>query len=495
MNAGTGLASRWVEMFPIVPYATPELSFSRRRRAETLAEALRGEKPELEAPERYRSLTPRAPVAAPAVHLDDQSGITSPKGTEATHFQDRARLRAEEGDYVVTALPAEEAYEAYCRERLGLGAVEWLTAEAEGNPRRLANHAMRDREVRRVLVRAMRREGLLYLHPYLGSKDVWELALALARGSRRPLQVLAPHPELARWVNDKVHFAEVVTRLLGERFVPETYEASSLSTLSDRVRELAQRKASLVVKLPGSAAGAGNVLLHGSDFVGRSLQEIHRELQILTEALGWRGETHLLVSAWTEGVLAAPSVQLWIPPLGVGDPVVEGLFEQRLEGQRFTGSRRAQLPRVLAQEIAVRSALLGLTFQHLGYVGRCSFDLVLASDRIEFIEANGRWGGTSTPMTLMNRLLGRWWDRPYVAQTLAVPGLERVGLAALLDVLHDKLFDAATARGDLVLFNPATVEARGHLSVIALGEDLDRASELVATEVRRRLEDLVGAKG
>ena len=478
-------------MFPVVPYLTPELSASRRRRAETLAEALRLERPELEIPDIYRSLVPGELVAAPAVHLDDQAAVTSPASTEATDFQDRARARAEGGDYVVTATPVDEAYEAYSRDTLGLGSVEWLTAHAEGNPRRLANHATRDREVRRALVRAVRKERLFYVHPYLGSTDVWELARKLERTSRRPLAVLAPHPQLARWVNDKVRFADVVTRLLGERFVPETDDASSLAVLCDRVRELARRNTSLVVKLPDSAAGAGNVLLDAADFVGRPLEEIHAELRTLTETLNWHGESHLLVSAWTEDVLAAPSTQLWIPPLGRGDPIVEGLFEQKLEGHRFTGSRRAQLPRVVAQEIADRSALLALTFQLLGYVGRCSFDLVLAGDRIEFIEANGRWGGTSTPMTLMNRVLGSWWERPYVAQSVVEAGIERVGFPEILKTFRDRLYDATTREGDVVLFNPTSVRGRGVVNLVALADELDAANDLIATDVRPRLRELV----
>ena len=476
-------------MFPVVPYLTPSLSPSGRRRAETLADALRSERPELVVPEIYRSLVPSELPLAPAVHLDDQSAITSPSRSQATYRQGRARCRAEDGDYVVTTSPEDPAYEPYCETMLALGKVCWLTAKAEGNPRRLANHAMRDRDVRRELTRAIRREGLLYVHPYMGSTDVWELARALESATRRPVKVLAPHPELTRWVNDKVHFADVVTRLLGERFVPETHDASSLSVLSDRVRALAQEGTSLVIKLPDSAAGAGNVLVRTVRFRHRSLEEIHAELRDLMETLNWRGESHLLVSAWTDDVQSAPSSQLWIPPLGLGDPVVEGLFEQRLDGLEFTGSQRAELPHVLAQEIADRSALLGLTFQQLGYVGRCSFDLVLARDRIEFIEANGRWGGTSTPMTLMNRVLGRWWDRAHVARALSEPGLARFDFDQVLAIFRDRVYDANTRKGELIFYNPASVRANAVLNVVALAESTPEAGALVETTVRALLRE------
>ena len=68
--------------------------------------------------------------------------------------------------------------------------------------------------------------------------------------------------------------------------------------------------------------------------------------------------------------------------------------------------------------MVTRSWLLAVLFQRLGYVGRCSFDLLvvgesLATARAEFLECNGRWGGTSGPMMLMNRLFGDWATRPY----------------------------------------------------------------------------------
>ncbi len=62
-----------------------------------------------------------------------------------------------------------------------------------------------------------------------------------------------------------------------------------------------------------------------------------------------------------------------------GPPVVEGIFEQLIEGSEclFASSRPTDYPSDLTQQIVDCSWLLTLFYQHLGYVGRCSFDMPL----------------------------------------------------------------------------------------------------------------------
>jgi hypothetical protein len=204
------------------------------------------------------------------------------------------------------------------------------------------------------------------------------------------------------------------------------------------------------------------------------------------------------VGSWEQKVLLSPSVQTWIPPLGSRDPVVEGIFEQTLARQvgRFKGAAPAALPQGLRDEIAERAWLVAVLFQRLGYVGRCSFDLILVGDRLSrcqvlFVECNGRWGGTSLPMTLMNRLFGRWNARPYAAREVQVPDLERLGFDDLLQGLEDVLFDARSGRGRVIPYNPRHLQAAGTLDAIVLGRSWAEARRWLDDDLPRRLADLV----
>ena len=438
----------------------------------------------------------------PTLHLDDLSDIPLlDRAYDVTFMQERARLRADDGDFVATCTSVDEHYQSYCRERLGLGVPEGLQPVPHADPLNVAQACWQDRHVRSTLVRALRTDRLRYIHPHMGTLSVWELGVLLHKASRRPVKIIAPPPGLTRFVNDKLEFAEVVRGLLGEHFVPRTEEAANFAVLAARVSELAVSSQFIGIKLPNSAGGGGNLVIDAARFRGISLHAIRDLLSKLLERLDWHGERRLLVDSWETEVLCAPSAQFWIPPEADGLPVTEGLFEQLIEGEEgmFMGSRPVRVSQDMQQEIVDRSWLLARLFQRLGYVGRCSLDMLLVGKRIEesrleFIECNGRWGGTSLPMTLMNRLFGDWQSRPYAARETRVAGLNRLEFADLLGHFEEDLFDVRTGKGTLILYNPGRMQAHSGINVIAMAPTWDEAASELESEFPRRLAELVRSR-
>jgi hypothetical protein len=472
-------------------------------KVEYLARRLAVEQPALELSGRFRPLVPSKLEDAPTLHLDDLSTIPLlGRYYDVSCIEDRARLRAGHGDFVASCAPLVPEFEPYCRDQLGLGSVTWLHPRARGRSLRVAQACWTDARVRRRLVHAVRSDRLAYVHPHIGSFLVWAVAHLLGEAGGKPVKVIAPPPALTTAVNHKLWFADVVRRLFGNSALPRTERASDFATLAIAARRLAQDSARIVVKVPDSAGGSGNLVLAAEEIRDLEPGQVRRRLKRLMGEMGWWGGDSVLVSAWAKDVLSSPSTQLWIPPPAEGEPIVEGLYEQMLEGRegKFVGSRPARLPPDLAQEITDRSWLLGRLFQRLGYIGRCSFDMVLIGpsvdrSRIAFIECNGRWGGTSTPMTLINRLFDRWSSRPYASRVSFVPGLTQFVFPDLLEHFADELYDVRTNRGRLILYNPSGLQTPHGIDMIALGNDWDQASDLVEGELNARLEDLVGSSG
>ena len=486
-----------VSLIPIVRHHQPAVSSSRIAWAEEVAIRLREEHPEFAVKELFQPLVVDHLSDEGTVHLDDLSAIPGlDRFYDVTFLEDRARLRAGDGDFVVSCSHPVPRWERYCREHLGLGSVAWLHPEPKRNPLCVAAACWTDRDVRRTLIGALRSGKLRYLHPHLGSFPVWAAAALLQRASRRPLKVIAPPPGLTQRVNDKVWFAKTVRRLFGAESVPWTASAHNPATVAALVREVAPITSRVVIKLPDSAGGAGNLVFDSSRFRNRSLGEIRRDLKEALPDFIWSGE-RVLVACWETEVLYAPSAQLWVPSAAEGPPVVEGVFEQLLEGPEglFAGSRPATLPVDLVQQIVDRSWLLGYLFQRLGYLGRCSFDLLLvganlASSRLEFIECNGRWGGTSAPMTLMNRVFGDFRVRPYAARKIIVPHLDGVSFADVLEYLGADLFDIRTGAGDLILYSPAVNPSSG-MQVLALADSWEAATRRINSAVPLKLKAMV----
>lgn len=464
-----------------------------RARALAVAERIIASQPRLGPGREFSHLVPRELGDGPSLHLDDFSAISLPEAYGAIEFlQHRARLRATDGDYLVTTIPPIEGYEDYCRERLDLGAVEWLSATPQSSPRHLAATCWADRQARQALLEAPFR----YLHPHMGSFAVWALADLLNGASKRPLSVIAPPPSLTRAVNNKLWFATTITDLFGASHVPKTYSVSNYVSMAHAVRGLAEDSSLLVVKLTDSVGGGGNLVLEAGRFHGQPLGEIRLALKQLLGPLEWKEDCAVLVGCWETEVLSAPSAQMWIPPLDAAEPQFEGLFEQVIEGREgfFVGNRPARLPRDLTQRIVDLGWLVSLTLQRLGYVGRCSFDLILVGRdlgrcRIEFVECNGRWGGTSLPMTLLTRIFGDWYGRAFACLECEVPKRGRhgwLGFPELLATLGDRLYDARSGNGELILYNPGSI-ASGTIDVIGLGEPYcndPRAIRLVPTELQ-----------
>ncbi|MBI4713415.1 MAG: hypothetical protein HY762_08990, partial [Planctomycetes bacterium] len=192
--------------------------------------------------------------------------------------------------------------------------------------------------------------------------------------------------------------------------------------------------------------------------------------------LNWDGRSPVCVSRWYTNVLSSPSSHLWIPPLGQGEPVVEGIFEQLLEGETkvFAGSRPARLTHELKNEITAKTQLLGVFLQELGYVGRCSFDLIICGDNaIRFVECNGRWGGTSIPMSFYKRLFGKEAPLNYLARDVTDERLKGKSFRHLLQLFGDHLYNVHTDKGHYILYNVGCLSSWGKFDVMTLGNSDD----------------------
>jgi hypothetical protein len=101
-------------------------------------------------------------------------------------------------------------------------------------------------------------------------------------------------------------------------------------------------------------------------------------------------------------------------------------------------------------------------------------------------ECNGRWGGTSTPMHLVDRLVNGPRP-PYWAQDFEHQGLVGVAFPEVLDRLLDELFDPVTGKGRYVFYNVGPLARHGKVDVIAFGRDNDEAEESVHEGLPRSL--------
>jgi len=414
----------------------------------------------------------------PTLQLDDVSAIPfliDIAGVE--EYQHRGRLRAGDHDVYVTVTPEMTGYETYCRETLRLGAPEHLVADPVGPPIAVAKACTSGRTHER-LVEIARAAGGMTIHPYMGIEDVWELATMLGVDSQGEVRVLSPPPPVTWIANDKAMFGELVTRVLGRDALVETRISRDTANIQADLRATAARHDRVGLKRTRCASAMGNAV-----FVSRDVQTQESAAQAVDEFLertDWPKGEDVLTVAWLETDLS-PSTQLWIPPLGLGEPRLDGIYEQILIGEErvFVGSRPSSLPAAVNRALAEDAIRVAAALQELGYVGRCSFDHLVTGDptddfAVVFTECNGRWGGTSTPMSLLDRLL-RGPRPPYRAQDVVFPKLIGARLRDLLELIGDELFRTETGRGRFIFYNLGPLDGHGKFDVISIGSDQEDA--------------------
>jgi len=103
-----------------------------------------------------------------------------------------------------------------------------------------------------------------------------------------------------------------------------------------------------------------------------------------------------------------------------------------------------------------------------------------------FTECNGRWGGTSTPMSLLDRLLHG--PRPaYRAQDVVSPELVGASLPDLLELAGDLTFHTDTGQGRFIFYNLGPLGDHGKFDVISIGADQADAERGVLEILPERL--------
>jgi hypothetical protein len=480
---------------PVVEQIPVTIGAAEQRRIAVLADVLRAGDPALAAEADADAFGPRVRQGAgdgPALIFEDHGEIPLFTSAAPSPLEYRSLFLGGDGDVLALAGQRIPDFEAYARDTLRLGDVDVLPRPAD-TPGALPEALRGDAAAMTRLVRRAREGGGLTVIPYLSTAAAWRLAGAVADAAGVDVSVLAPPPALAARVNDKSWFSRRVAEVLGPDALPETGWAADALELTTALSLLAKRHRRLVVKMPDSAGGIGNVVL---DSAVVQTFDHDRLLAYVWQQTGrsGRGWTFpLLVGAWSDPVVDSPSVQLWVPQRGDGLPVVEGVFSQVLKGARgtFVGAAPTWLPPEWQQRLAGEAVLLALLFQELGYYGRCSFDAVLCGAGLDtaaahWVDANGRWGGVSIALTAANRLVGDWQRRPFVIVQRSGLKMPPRPLPAVLDDMGPDLFRPSDGRTGAVVLAPCRLVEGTGMNLMVLAGDVATAEADAAT-VKARL--------
>lgn len=428
----------------------------------------------------------------PTLYLEDLSGIpflSKIAGIEA--YQHRARVRAADGDIIAAVGPKVEGYEAYCRDTLNFGATELIHAEPVDGLLAVAKACMHGEAKQQLLQRAQAAGGFS-IHPYMSIEAVWELSSLIAAEAGVEVSVCGPPPPVLWVANDKSLLCELASRTAGPHLISESRLNTDPALMAMSLQELARSHDRVALKRTRCASAMGNKVFVSKDLLELQSEELETQLREFLLATEWEQDEPVITVVW-ENAACSPSTQLFLPPLGEGEVKLNGVFEQILEGEEqvFLGSRPSRLPKPVEQALSDASLAIAGALQCLGYTGCCSFDFLVLGDvdgdfEIRITECNGRWGGTSTPMSMVSRLVPG--PRPsYRAQDFIHESLRGIEFSEFLSRIGEDVFDFHKQSGRFVFYNTGCLATSGKFDVIAFGDNAADADAAVLELLPRKL--------
>jgi hypothetical protein len=400
---------------------------------------------------------------------------------------------AQSGDVVVLGTTCDPEFLSYRTRKLPFGKPDYLEALPASGETALSapKTCLGDDATYSRLLDRMRHNNCTTVLAHITTGTIWSLARRLGQDLGWQMQVAGPYPTLSRHANDKLWFSKVTKDLFGPDAVPIEFPVHGAAALTGAVRSLSRQHNKLVIKVPDSAGSRGNFVISCAELRDLGVKAIHRRLAELLAPVNANARFPLMLQVWQNQVLLSPSIQIWIPEPEDGPPIIEGLFQQRLTGPngKFAGAAKVELPQRLDGEMTRQGMMLATLFQELGYFGRCSCDAViagedLASASLHWIECNGRWGGVSIPLTLVNTLYRDTEVPEMLIFQAPGPADRRQGFAQGCKKLDDLLW--TEERQAVVVFRtPSGFKEGENLHFVALAATMEQARHLSELTVKR----------
>lgn len=238
------------------------------------------------------------------------------------------------------------------------------------------------------------------LIPYATTPDFLQLVDKLRND--HGLNVLTPEsPTLDRlWVRDyidtKLGFHVLVSQWLkdSDTVLPRRIICQDLDAAAAAVQWFGECGLDCLIKADDGENGVGNFLITPKLF--SSIEEIKRFIQKRT----FLGSHEVIVEEFIHAAeMLSPSLEMFVPPIGEGEPVITYLSQQVFQGPGdFCGVMvdRALLQTEWYTTLADSGMVIARQLQEMGYVGHFDLDAIIDDEnRPYLLEVNSRrTGGT-----------------------------------------------------------------------------------------------------
>ncbi len=287
--------------------------------------------------------------------------------------------------------------EDFCRQ---FGYLETQVAAPKEPSPWLCRDLLNEPDLRDLLVNYAGPEKTLQLIPYATTTDFFQLVDTLRKD--HGLHVLTPESPVPErlWVRDyidtKLGFHVLVSQWLkdSDSLLPRRIVCQDLEAAAAAIRWFGECGLDCLIKADDGENGVGNFLITPGLF--SSPAEVKRFIEKRT----FLGSHEVIVEEFIHSAeMLSPSLELFVPPMGAGEPEITYLSQQVFQGPGdFCGVMvdRSLLQTAWYPALAESGLVIARHLQEMGYVGHFDLDAIIDDEnRPYLLEINSRrTGGT-----------------------------------------------------------------------------------------------------
>jgi hypothetical protein len=327
-------------------------------------------------------------------------------------------------------------------------------------------------------------ERTLQLVPYATTPQFLHLVNVLRTDYH--LNVITPESpnQESRWIRDyietKMGFRTLAYQWLdnADMLLPRGFVCQTLNQAAMAANWFLAQRQSCIIKANNGLLGIGQTTLHPSDYfdsdeILAQLQQnlfLHQDLLIVEEYI----QTKTLIS---------PSVELFVPPMGDGQPRITQVCQQYFSSPRIYAGEliSRELEDAEWYELLTTSGLkIAARLQAMGYVGHFDLDSIVADGGCLFLlEVNARRTGGTHVDELARFLIG---DDYLDAVVLLSRTSEESGtinqVDHLMDAIHDLLYPMQQRNSGIVITHSSALANNRQFGYVIIAESTEDALAL-----------------
>lgn len=399
---------------------------------------------------------------------------------------DRALLWLGNPKLVFVTFPIPHA-EHLCQ-RLGYQSTTYM-APATPSPW-LSLDILRESPLITRLVEYAGAERTVQLIPYATTPQFLQLVEALR--TEYGLNVLlteSPSPECL-WLRDYID-TKAGFHVLASRWLPNSTELLPQGIVCQDLQQAAlvahwfcANGLTCIAKADNGENGIGNYIIHPDDF--SSPEDILRQLQINPFL---RDDLIVVEEFIHSSTLLSPSLELFVPPLGVGKPEITYLSNQIfLDHGDFCGVLVSHelLNTEWYPPLAESGLLIATKLQEMGYVGHFDLDAVVDDEeRVFLLEINSRRTGGTHVHEFARLFFGlNYLDDVVLLSHDAMKGEAVTHFDELLEVIGDLLYPMQQGRRGVIVTVTSAL-AIGEFGCIIVASSTEEAFALQQALIER----------